>query len=156
MEKRRLKRIILTVLVAALGLSVPLRSQEQHDGNWWIKDSNKGDDKDLHQLLYVQGFLAGMDEGLGKLDTHIIANHLNEKDNKCVLEVVDAYKTLAKYTDGITVGQTWDGLNDFYKDYRNRSISVPNAIDLVLRQIKGENVDGLIVAYRRYPMQDNR
>ena len=149
-----MKTIILTVLVAALGFSVSLLSQEQHDGNWWIKDSNKGDDKDLHQLLYVAGFLAGLDEGLASLDTHIIFKHSNEQDNKCVAEVIDAYKTLSKYTDNVTVGQVWDGVNDFYKDYRNRSIAVTRAFDVVLRQIKGENVDGLIIAYRRYPMDN--
>ena len=142
-------KVMLTALIVTLGVTAPLLSQDQHDGNWWISDSNKGPDADLHQLMYVAGFIEGLNAGLGQLDVAIIGNHLNEKNNSCVMEVITAYKKLSAYTDGVTMGQVWDGLNDFYKDYRNRSISVTSAIDLVLRQIKGENVDGLIVAHRR-------
>jgi hypothetical protein len=145
-----MKSLIGTVLVAAFAFSVPLLSQEQrHDGNWWIKDSKKDPDSELHQLLYVNGFIEGMDSGLASLESDIAVKHYKEKNNQCVAEAVEAYKKESKYTDNVTTGQVWDGLNDFYSDYRNRSISVSNAVDLVLRQIKGENVDGLILANRQ-------
>jgi hypothetical protein len=147
-----MKTLIGTVLAAAFAFSVPLLSQgQQHDGNWWIKDAKKDPDSELHQLLYLVGFIEGMSDGLSRLDVKIIVKHMNEKNNPCVAEVVNAYKKEDEYTDAVTAGQLRDGLNDFYSDYRNRSISVTNAIDVVLRQIKGEDVDSLILAHRRFP-----
>jgi hypothetical protein len=56
--------------------------------------------------------------------------------------------TWEKYCRNVTVGQVATGLNEFFKDFRNRSILVADGINVVVRQVAGENVDALITFYR--------
>jgi hypothetical protein len=48
----------------------------------------------------------------------------------------------------VTVGQVSDGSGTAYRDYRNRSVLLRDAFEIVLRSIKGENVEKLIQARR--------
>ena len=141
-----MKTLLLTMVVTFVcGASV---SAQEIDGNWWLKYSNpKAVDSDVHQMLYVQGFLAGREDGAAGVEANVV---FNKKDgDPCAADVVAAYRAHVRYTDNVTVGQVRDGLNQFYKDSENRSISVARGIDVVLRSMKGENVEERILAYRR-------
>src|SRR5262249_42012742 len=57
-----------------------------------------------------------------------------------------------KYLAKVTVGQVSDGLDEFYGDYRNRSIRVSDAIWLVLNEASGKSraeMDVMIENWRK-------
>ena len=59
-----------------------------------------------------------------------------------------------KHLSTVKVGQLVDGIDAFYSDYKNRSISTHNAVWLVLNGIAGppkEKLDKMIEAARRNP-----
>jgi len=56
---------------------------------------------------------------------------------------------VGKYFRRVTSGQVGSGLDHFYQDFRNRSIALQNAVDIVVRQIAGEDTEQLILAYRQ-------
>lgn len=58
----------------------------------------------------------------------------------------------AKYFTNVTSLQISDGLTDFYKDYRNRSILVSDAIWPVVKEIAGDpqsDIDSLVLNLRK-------
>lgn len=138
-------RFVAAVLVV-LGCSV--HAQQARDGNWWDSLGNGfgQNARELAQLTYISGFIAGMYAGSVDVEFNVVVGRQN--GDSCSAAAIDAFKKADHYTDGITVGQARDGFSDFFKDYRNRSISVPHAIDVVLRSIKGEDVERLIIAYQ--------
>ena len=46
-------------------------------------------------------------------------------------------------SDMLTAGQIVDGVDEFYKDFKNRSILVTWAVEIAVRQIAGEDVNAL-------------
>jgi hypothetical protein len=140
-----MKASLVIILVMLGGLTMQAQQQQEpHNGNWWIKEDTK-----LKQLLYVMGFLDGLNDGESRLSGEVYVNSDKVKFADCLKNISAAYKRLDRYTDNVTVGQMWEGVDDFYKDYRNRSILVSNAIDIVLRAIKGEDVEQLTLFYRK-------
>jgi hypothetical protein len=69
----------------------------------------------------------------------------------------DAYDGVwARYLGGVTTGQICDGLNEFYKDYRNRRINIPNAVWIVLNMTSGKSDDevrSMVEHFRKFPDQ---
>jgi hypothetical protein len=130
-------------------LATPSRAQdERRDGNWWnMQPANR-------KAEFVTGFFDGM--LLGKMYSQPLVEstatggfdqlQLRERD---AVEARFAART-KKYLENVSDGQISDGLNEFYKDFRNRSIRVFYAVDIVLRQIAGEKVDSAVESLRRY------
>jgi hypothetical protein len=129
-------RAHLSVAAAVFLCSVGLQADgTRHDGNWWTQQSAG------FRLLYILGFMDGMDLGskFSSADT-VEETRPESKD--------DARRTYEKrtklYFTNVTVGQISDGLDAFYRDYRNRSINLVEGFEIVLRSIKGEDVEKLI------------
>ncbi len=61
-------------------------------------------------------------------------------ESKCAGEAAGSYDHyMRRYMSTVTNGQIRDGLDDFYKDFRNRSILIPDAMWIVVRQIAGDS-----------------
>jgi hypothetical protein len=134
-------RLVLTVTLVVC--SVALGSdQNHHDGTWWSRQSAG------FRLYYVLGFMDGMDLGnaFSVPDKSVSANR------KAPDSVTDARRTyrerIEQYVAHVTVGQVSDGLDTFYRDSRNRSVLLRDAFEIVLRSIKGEDVEKMIQARR--------
>lgn len=56
---------------------------------------------------------------------------------------------LAKLASNITAGQVLDGLDDFYKDYRNARILVRDAIEYVFMEAGGQDGSKLLILLRQ-------
>jgi hypothetical protein len=130
------------VAAALLVCCVGLRADEtRHDGRWWNQQSAG------FRLLYILGFMDGMDLG-SRFSTPDGADLLNAERSS----VSDSRRTYKQRTEhyfaGVTVGQISDALDAFYRDHRNRSIEIADGFEIVLRSIKGEEVDKLIAARR--------
>lgn len=130
--KSSLKFTVLLLLVA-ISLTTSTRSyadDERRDGNWWITLDKQ------YKHSYFVGFFDGMDLG----QQFSVWNFVNNPaDRPCVKKVVDSCGTYhEKYLKGITNVHLSDGMDEFYKDYKNRRILVSDAVWLVLNGIAGK------------------
>jgi hypothetical protein len=125
----------------------PVRADdERRDGNWWnmMSTSQKNN--------YVIGFFDGMDMGVFLGEPSIIVAGKASEAKVAELQVIQKrYDAAAKkYFENVTKGQVVDGLDEFYKDFKNRSITAIWGIHIVVHQIAGEDMDSYIIARRRY------
>lgn len=120
------RRTFLAVSSAALVTS-PGFSQDQpslrHDGNWW---------KGLNSLTKY-GYVAGYAEGSQKADD-------TWAYGECKTKVTAKYLSAVQKGDdysGMTFGQLIEGVDAFYKDFRNTRILTTDAMMVVKEQISG-------------------
>jgi hypothetical protein len=130
------------IVAACLFLACVRVSAEdmRRDGNWWSRQSAG------FRLLYILGFMDGMDLG----NRFSVPDAPGAQDRRD--PAADARRTYRERTERylahVTVGEISDSLDAFYRDYRNRAISVPDGFEIVLRSLKGEDVKALIQARR--------
>src|SRR5436190_14908412 len=105
-------RAQLLLAAALLVCSVALHSEEpRRDGNWWNHQSAG------FRVLYILGFLDGMDLGNRFSIPDEPLGH--DKDDPAVATRRTYRERTGRYLAAITVGQIADGLDAFYRDYRN-------------------------------------
>ncbi|MGA9966505.1 MAG: hypothetical protein WBQ10_15000 [Terriglobales bacterium] len=141
-------RGLLFALILLSVLSVYVQAQaERRDGNWWVGETPNV------KLNYAVGFFDGM-----KLDYNFSYWGMTKESDKkamtpCMSEVNKSYSDYsAKYFSDVTNDQLVDGLDNFYKDYRNRRIKVPDAVWLVVNGIAGKpqsEMDKMIESWRQ-------
>ncbi len=135
-----MKSFWLTALLFAL--SFPLYAQNsRRDGNWWLEQTS------LLKASYITGFFDGTNLG------HQFSSWKCLDDKACLDKVTESYQFYAhKYTKDVTNIQLADGLDVFYKDYRNRKIRVENAVWLTLNAIAGTpqaDLDKMVDNFRK-------
>jgi hypothetical protein len=137
----------LVCALLLIGLSPPARPQTdtQRDGNWWTTISAET------KNMYVVGMFDGMHLG-GEFAYWGTLEKYGIKD-PAVGKAMDSYDGLnKKYFSNVTSLQVSDGLTEFYKDYRNRSISVSDALWPVVKEIAGDpqaEIDSLVRNLRK-------
>jgi hypothetical protein len=94
-------------------------------------------------MLIKSWYVTGMIEGsLGLGHGLAIATAVEAQDEAGAEKAEANYRAAAdRYLTNITQAQVIDGLTAFYRDFRNRSILVAIAVEVVLRQIAGESKD---------------
>jgi hypothetical protein len=140
------KPLVFVLLFVALPFSCVLaQTSTQRDGNWWR------DKDDIAKLDYVIGIFDGME--LGHDFTFWDIEGAKEKGSSCLDQALSSYsKFSGKFFANVTSSQIADGLDVFYKDYRNRSIRVYDAIWVVANNIAGtpqEKIDKLTENLRK-------
>jgi hypothetical protein len=129
--------VAASLFVCCVGLTA---EEARHDGTWWNRQSAG------FRLLYILGFMDGMDLGSR------FSTPENAEVKRTPAPGVDARRTYQRRTEhyfaNLTVGQISDGLDAFYRDYRNRSITLADGFEIVVRSLKGEDVDALTRARR--------
>jgi hypothetical protein len=129
-------RMILVVCVFLACAGLPAE-ETRRDGTWWNQQSAG------FRLLYILGFMDGIDLGHRFSVPEKIAGHDATADaRRSYREQKERY-----FTD-VTVGQISDALDAFYRDHRNRAIGLSDGFEIVLRSLKGENVEALVKARR--------
>ena len=132
------------VFVAAL-FCAPLSSiAATRDGNWWNAQSR------AFQTAWVVGFLHGVVSADGQMKSILGFALLNSAyvcqgdDQACPININEYAHYLEKEIDkdehayvAVTVGQIVDGISNTYSDYRNRSIGIIDAEQLVIDSIRG-------------------
>jgi hypothetical protein len=145
MEASMKQPLVIALLFAMFPLSIHAGINTRRDGNWWNEET-RGE-----KLDYVTGFFDGMDLGSrfsywGILDTY-------GKDATCANQALASYNDFdKKFFTNLTNTQITDGLDTFYKDYRNRSIKVFDAVWIVLNTIAGTSqadIDKMIENWRK-------
>ena len=137
------------LVIFALLLALPICVYGQHDrrdGNWW-KDKTQNE-----KLDYMVGFFDGMELG-HQFSYWGMLKDSGNKEAPCISDMNKSYGDYGtKYFTNVTNYQLVDGLDSFYKDYRNRSIKVHDAVWLVVNSIAGtpqKELDKMIENWRR-------
>jgi hypothetical protein len=143
----------LALLVAALALSPCSFAQTKANWNgyWWTSMTPS------FKLGWVTGYAKAMDLA-GVIQMGTCASNMplyKEKfpnlDPKDILQKVCLGSTEFDY-DGISMGQFVDGMDAFYRDYRNKQLEVGLAIQYVRDEIKGkpaQELEAEVVMWRR-------
>jgi hypothetical protein len=137
--------VFLLLFVMLSSCCVLAQTNTHRDGNWW---RDKGD---IAKLDYITGIFDGME--LGHNFTLLGIEGAKEKGTTCLVQALSSYSDFSgKFFTSVTNTQIADGLDVFYKDYRNRSIRVYDAIWVVANSIAGtpqEKVDKLTENLRK-------
>lgn len=152
--------LLLTFFFSVTTVFADSRDVAEFDGNEWNLMN------ETLKIGYIKGFLAGsiyVIEGNMKTDSYgsrvrknkdkaanfyyrvlgasdTLSNAFSSSDCKWVVgyEIYVTNERLYRYSVyGITVGQIVDGLDELYKDFKNKSINVQDAIYVIKKQIKG-------------------
>jgi hypothetical protein len=137
--------LIVLILLPLLPVCAHAQSHRR-DGNWWKDLTPSG------KLNYMVGFFDGTELG-NSFSYWGMAKDSGGKTTTCLSEAVKSYQDYgAKYLTNVTNDQIVDGLDAFYKDYRNRSIRVHDAVWLVANSIAGtpqNELDKMIESWRK-------
>ncbi|MGD1064592.1 MAG: hypothetical protein ABR860_15140 [Terracidiphilus sp.] len=149
------------IFVAAVGaLLVPSTSlaadKTNLDGYWWEKMDAS------FKLGWVSGYAQAMDLA-GSIQMATCASNMPlyvkeypNTDPKVILQKMCLSDTQFDY-DGISMGQFVDGVDAFYKDYRNKQLEVGLAIQYARDSIKGkpaQDLDAEVTLWRRCSAAD--
>lgn len=121
------------------------------DGKWW---KTRGE---TEKTIYTLGLLDGIETAKCMVDPNMHYLAAPEDPSRFVSENAKAIYDVLDHVDrrlfaNVDLGDLIEGLNQFYKDFRNREIDVPAALFLVGLQISGgsdEEVQRLIVIMRK-------
>jgi hypothetical protein len=150
----------LFAFVATVGLLVPsaLAGPDKTvlDGYWWAKlDAS-------FKLGWVSGYVQAMDlAGIIQMSTcasnmPMFIKEFPNTDPKVILQTMCLSDTKFDY-DSIPMGQFLDGMDAFYKDYRNKQLEVGSAIEYARDSIKGkpaQYLDAEVAMWRRCSAAD--
>lgn len=120
-------------VVSALsnGLSFSARASEpdSRDGFMWL-DMNSST-----KIGYVMGFCAGANVASGLWDS------VNDEGPVKLSAKQKRLASRASDYTGLKFGQLVDGLDEFYRDFRNKQIQVEDAMAYVRNEIQGDTQD---------------
>jgi len=149
----------LFVFLAMVALLVPYAlaaDKTDLDGYWWEKlDAS-------FKLGWVSGYADAMDlagsiqMGTCASNMPLYVKEFPNADPKVILQKMCLSDTQFDY-DGISMGQFVDGIDAFYKDYRNKQLEVGWAIQYARDAIKGkpaQELDAEVALWRRCSTAD--
>jgi len=112
-----------------LFVTVHIAAQSDFDGDYWKKTTQDAKTK------YLIGFVDGRNLGINEAAT--------------ALQVGFSDSRLKSLDSRITVGQLLDGLDEFYKDWRNAKIRIREALEYVTMEAQGKDGTKLLLFMRQ-------
>lgn len=136
-----MNKIILFCFVVCIA-NVFAQSDDRRDGNYW----NELPENEKYK--YVTGFFDGLELG-----NRFSYWGMDSSKHDCLAEAIASFREYGnKYFKDVTNIQIVDGLNEFYKDYRNRKIKIIDSIWLISNSIAGmseQEIQTMIENYRK-------
>lgn len=145
---RHFLAVTATLMLCSCALSAADKSL---DGVWWSQMSP------AFKLGWVSGYAKAMDlAGTLQMGNCLAEMPMYQKqfpdvDGKEILQKMCLSNKAFDY-DGITMGQFVEGMDAFFKDYRNKQVEVGWAIQYVRDEIKGktaQELDAEVAMWRR-------
>ena len=144
-----MKQITLVFLMIMGTVAYVGADEIRFDGNFW-----KNSDQTTKEF-----FVSGVLEGVFTGQDRVMASTMEgvEKGTigmKCFAAISSLKSSLEADMEKIKVGQLVDGIDEFYSDFKNRSIKVKWAYLVVMQQIKGtseEDTKKFIESVRQNP-----
>jgi len=129
--------LAITAILVSCSCALSATGKPSLDGYWWSQMSP------AFKLGWVSGYAKAMDLA-GTLQMATCASNIPmykkefpNVDAKEILQKMCLSNTEFDY-DGIAMGQFVDGMDSFFKDYRNKQLEVGWAIQYVRDEIKGK------------------
>ncbi len=118
-------------LFAALSLllCLPVHAQSDFDGDFWIPRTQDT------KLMYVIGFVDGRNDGINDL-AEVLGTTIDDP-------------RVSKLGSKITTGQMVDGVDEFYKDWRNRQVLLRDAMQYVEDEARGKDDSKVLLVMRQ-------
>ena len=144
-----MKQITLVFLMIMGTVAYVGADEIRFDGNFW-----KNSDQTTKEF-FVSGVLGGIFAGQDRVMASAMEDVEKGKiDMKCFAAISSLKSSLEADMKKIKVGQIVDGIDEFYSDFKNRSIKVKWAYLVVMQQIKGtseEETKKFIESVRQNP-----
>ena len=134
----------MMLLLVALSATAGGQESPTQNAYWW-GGLSQGD-----KLMFVWGYVTAM--GSARLSTQLHCDsdmtkgkaNLKEQDYQAAKEICDASNEVKEQDfGGVRLGQFVDGVNEFYKDYRNKNIDFGLALKYVRDELKGATPEKL-------------
>jgi len=123
----------LRILAFLVATSTAFGAESHRNGTWWLEQSP------TIQLSYITGVFDGVNVGIRFSGGAFLDNSMESPGKALIAFYGSCEKITHKYLAHVSSDQLADGLTAFYKDYRNRSIGISDAIWLVLNIISGKS-----------------
>lgn len=141
--------LVKTITILILLISAPCLADLRIDGNWWNGSNNRSE-----KANYIIGLYDGMELSSFPILFYAFSTPKYDKNRmECAQAINKATIDFNKeFFSNVKIGQIVDGIDLFYKDYKNRKISVMNALYVVLNGISGkseENLKSMTENYRK-------
>lgn len=150
-KTERVSHVRRPQVVQTNAVVAPDQGRPKWDGTWW-QSTTPG-----FKLGWVTGYGMAMDSAAASKmgaclpSIPLYRDKYPDADPKDFVQKLCFSDSSLDY-DGIAMGQFVDGIDDFYRDYRNRQISVGWAIEYVRDAIKGKpagELESEVVMWRR-------
>jgi hypothetical protein len=127
-----MKTIILVSLMMMGTVAYGAADDIRFDGDFWNKS-----DRTVKQF-FISGILGGIIAGQDRVMASAMEGVENGQiDMKCFAAISSLKSLLEADMEKIEVGQIVDGMDEFFSDFKNKSIKVKWAYLVVRQQIKG-------------------
>jgi len=144
-----MKKIILAVLIILGSVAYSGADEVRFDGNFWRQQDR----------IMKEFFIAGVMGGINAGQDRVVGSAMEGVgDGKISMECFNTISGMKKSQEAalkkIEVGQLIDGIDEFYSDFKNRSVKVGWSFIVVMQQIKGtpkEEIEKFIESIRRNP-----
>jgi hypothetical protein len=131
----RVQRFYLLATFVPL-LCITSFGQSQFDGDSWIPKLQDA------KILYVVGFVDGRNDGINDAAEALGTDIYNPK--------------ISKLASKVTVGQIVDGVDEFYKDWRNRKVLLRHAMQYVMDEAQGKDDSELLLVMRKQDSEQKK
>ena len=130
--------LLLATLGTGTGQGQDQSTKDSDNGYWWVKQS------ETFKLGFINGYALAMSNEYNRITLPCLGEKnpdlppekrfTDEAINACV------QSPTAKHFDftGIRYGQLLEGMDDFYKDFRNKGVYVSAAMFYVRDELKGK------------------
>jgi hypothetical protein len=118
---------ILTLLVLAMLAGNTCAQEQTHNGFWWVNSSEQ----------FKLGFVSGYAMAMTQLYDAGTLKCLTEKGDEAMKACVKTQVIPFDYTK-IRLGQLSEGVDEFYKNFRNKGIEITLAMVYVRDELKGK------------------
>ena len=134
------RHIVSLAFVAIVLIPVAVGAQERHDGHTWTALSRQ------MKISYIQGVTDGSAVGA------ILAKEGLPEGDACQDKIIPAYsKSAQNILAAVSPAQIADGVDALFKDKRNESVLMADAVYIALKSIAGtppEETEKLLHAAR--------
>jgi len=135
----RVSLIVILLSLVTLLFACNGWGEKHPDGYWWNKQS-----EDV-KFFYVYGFVAGTNDTLAYLALlrdekyrELVSSGILKDCPEKYIEAIISFVVKAQLFEPFSMTEILDGMDEFYKDFRNRRIAIDDAITVVRMQLKEE------------------
>jgi len=121
------------VLLVLLATGIAQGQQEKPNGFWWLNSS------ETFKVGFVSGYVEAINRAYQSTKWRCLGESLESKTKWTEKEAAECVSPVAAYDfTNIRFGQLVDGVDEFYKDFRNKNIHINAALDYVRDQLRGD------------------